>query len=968
LDSVQIQILDSANNIEGILDVGDVENFPLSLSNSIFDLTDINTNGGSFSLPFKVPSTKENDDLLEHLYLSQHKNYKDFDAEKDCRVIINDTFSDAGRLKITRIKREGRSANDYSFTFFGDNMDWALKLKSKTTQDIPHLDNTFTYGQSEIISSWSNTAGSNLPVYALINRGAKVQTGAVNVIDLFPDYFAVDYLNGAFKSIGYNFSSSFFEASDKANLIIPFFGNNFRDFDRVETDTAVVKMDSSVTNFDNTFTIDGTALTLDQIFFEHKLLNYQGTSFTGGRVDFSSQIKVADYDDTPSPLKDAAGNFASNQYVVPYDNKYTVGGLLDYTITYNPNDTWDSYYIDHRVKVTRGSQNIYLFAYTNNTTTTTTVLSSTRTQVRTTANFNTAWFALQAGDVLELTYMFVVKKNAVTPTTYYFSLSHQNLPITFKPYNFFQEGDTFNWKDVSDDKISLLDIVRDIGKVHNIVFRVDRKTKTVYAETRNDFYNELTTAENHTDRLDPSKQFEITYNSSYYKRNHTFKYKEDDKDDYLKARNDELDDEWMSYAHAYSDKFKEGVSKLETKVIGATYTVLDTYSGSNFPFYTARMWNDETLPPASTNFSPRLLYFNYNSQQTIDGQTCDFQFASESSKRTTIPYALPFPVVQDGITLASVDGVLSFKDVDGGDGLWKSLFSVTANEIVEGKRAKVYFKFDLVDYQSFDFRKVIYIDNRYPELEGYWRVEKVINFKPTSRSITTQFEIIQAKNFEALTKNSKSGIQTETGNDTLSNNYFQVGSQVDVINSSSNTQRSVNTGNNNQVADDSNIVFGNNLRVTGSNQVVMGRFNADVSSDLFQLGTGSGDNDTKTLIRVDENGNTFFNGVQIIDNTGLSGGLIVDISSDITADEIVDTYLVDTSGGNVTITLPMDVYIGKTWNIKKMTSANNLKIEGDSDGMGSKYPIDEDTAGVTISTQYDVRAIKKSNNNKFIIV
>lgn len=967
MDNVQIQILDSDNNIEGTLDVGNIDKFGLALTKSISDLKDINSQNGSYSLPFKIPSTKTNDDLLEHLYLSNHKNYKDFDAEKDCRIIVNGIDIDKGKVRITKIKRAGRTADDYSFEFFGENMDWAIPMRSKTTQDLPYLDNTFTYGQSEQIASWSNVGGAKTPLYSIINRGAKVQAGAVNVNDLYPDYFVLDYLNDAFKSVGYKFESTYFNASDRKQLIIPFFGSNFRDFDRSEENTAIVKMDSSATNFDSSFTIDGTAPTSTQISFVDKLLNYQGTAFTGGQVDFSSQTKVTDYSDSPAPLKDDANNFASNQYTVPYDNKYTVNGVLDYTIVYDPSDTWNSYNIDHRVKVTRGSQTIYLFAYPSNTNTTTTVINGNRTSVRTTANFNTSWFALQAGDVLELTYRFTVKENGNPVTNYYFSLSHFNNPIKFVPYNFFQEGDSFNWKDVSDNRISLLDIVSDIGKLHNIRWRTNRANKTVFAEPRDDFYNALSTADNYTDRLDNSKKIDITYNSKYYNRNHNFKYKEDNNDKYLAKRNDELQDDWMSYSHLFPDKFKEGTTNLETKVISSTYTINDIYSGGDYSFYTSRMWNDESLPPATTVFAPRVLYYKYGGQQTIDGQTCNFQYASESSKRTNIPYALPFPVVESGVTLADVDGVLSFKDVVNGSGLWTTHYSKTAREIQEGKRASVFFRFDLVDYNSLDFRKPIYIDNRYPELEGYWYIDKINNFKPTSNDLSVEFELIQAKNFTSLGTNTDAEIVTETATDIFNNNYNQAFAQVDTINSTSSTQRSVNTGNNNTVADDSNLVFGNNLRVTGSNQTALGQYNVDVSTDLFQLGTGFSENERRSIIRVDENGNTFFNGVQIVDGLGFGGGLVLDISSDTTAQENVDTYLVDTSGGDVTITLPINVYQSKVWYIHKKVSANSIIVEGDSDGMGSKYPINDDTTGFTMTVKYDTAQVKKITN-QFIIV
>ena len=43
-----------------------------------------------------------------------------------------------------------------------------------------------------------------------------------------PDYFALDYLNSAFELVGYNFESTHFNLATQKELIIPFFGKNWK--------------------------------------------------------------------------------------------------------------------------------------------------------------------------------------------------------------------------------------------------------------------------------------------------------------------------------------------------------------------------------------------------------------------------------------------------------------------------------------------------------------------------------------------------------------------------------------------------------------------------------------------------------------------------------------------------------------------------------------------------------------------
>lgn len=72
------------------------------------------------------------------------------------------------------------------------------------------------------------------------------------------------------------------------------------------------------------------------------------------------------------------------------------------------------------------------------------------------------------------------------------------------------------------------------------------------------------------------------------------------------------------------------------------------------------------------------------------------------------------------------------------------------------------------------------------------------------------------------------------------------------------------------------------------------------------------------------------------------------VSADTTATEQYDVYLVDTSGGSRTITLPAAAVVrGMVWHIKKMTAANTLTVDSSDtiDGAGS----------VNWTTQYEAQ-------------
>ena len=185
MDKIQIQILDSSWS--GVVDVNNDGKFPFALTSSIADISKISDRSGSWSFPFEVVSTKENDKFLEHLYYASQKNYKNFDDKKEAKVIINGIDIDTGTVRIERIASK-KNDRKYKWTFYGNNLDWVLLMASNTFQDLPYLDNTFTYSSTEVANSWTTVAGDYNPLYSYIKRGNRKSATELSTVDFYPDY------------------------------------------------------------------------------------------------------------------------------------------------------------------------------------------------------------------------------------------------------------------------------------------------------------------------------------------------------------------------------------------------------------------------------------------------------------------------------------------------------------------------------------------------------------------------------------------------------------------------------------------------------------------------------------------------------------------------------------------------------------------------------------------------------------
>ena len=67
MSKIEIEILDTTDNVTGTLDIKASKDFPLSLSYLIADIKNLSIRSGSYSKTFNIPATKENNKLLKHI-------------------------------------------------------------------------------------------------------------------------------------------------------------------------------------------------------------------------------------------------------------------------------------------------------------------------------------------------------------------------------------------------------------------------------------------------------------------------------------------------------------------------------------------------------------------------------------------------------------------------------------------------------------------------------------------------------------------------------------------------------------------------------------------------------------------------------------------------------------------------------------------------------------------------------------
>ena len=64
MNEVIIRIIDTANNVEGDLELASFNDFPLAITKGIVNLDNLKERTGTYTKTFKVPNTKNNANLL----------------------------------------------------------------------------------------------------------------------------------------------------------------------------------------------------------------------------------------------------------------------------------------------------------------------------------------------------------------------------------------------------------------------------------------------------------------------------------------------------------------------------------------------------------------------------------------------------------------------------------------------------------------------------------------------------------------------------------------------------------------------------------------------------------------------------------------------------------------------------------------------------------------------------------------
>jgi len=194
LQIYQMSVIDWDNSIVGELDVTDHDDFPLALTFQISDIKDLTSTSGDYSKTFKVPATKNNNNLLKHLYKPNIIVTNDVTSPKKCRILINNLYSLDGIIRVNSVGGVSETPTHYDCVFFGNNLGWAGDIGESELAKLYQKDgygDDIEYNRTEIVDSWTQTdseTNTDLLVYPVVSYGDFNPSGFQRSIQLLQTY------------------------------------------------------------------------------------------------------------------------------------------------------------------------------------------------------------------------------------------------------------------------------------------------------------------------------------------------------------------------------------------------------------------------------------------------------------------------------------------------------------------------------------------------------------------------------------------------------------------------------------------------------------------------------------------------------------------------------------------------------------------------------------------------------------
>ena len=234
MNNVGINIKNSAGNIVGKLDIGEAE---LNLVYQIADLREPDKKQSSFSYPFTIPGTKNNNKIFQQIYENGFSSFQYNPNKKlDAQIILNGNEFFKGDLQLNSIDKIDNKIVGYEVTIYGKIPSFFDDISDYELKDLIDLsDFNHPYTRASITKSWDTyVIQNNTQVGFQLGRGYvypmeyKGQNNPTywKVEDYKPSIYLKTIFDKIIQSQGFTYQSDFLNSRYFRSLILPYNGDD----------------------------------------------------------------------------------------------------------------------------------------------------------------------------------------------------------------------------------------------------------------------------------------------------------------------------------------------------------------------------------------------------------------------------------------------------------------------------------------------------------------------------------------------------------------------------------------------------------------------------------------------------------------------------------------------------------------------------------------------------------------------
>ena len=780
------------------------EDFDISLNYQISDITDITTRNTSFSKTITLPGTAKNNEFFKNIFeLNIDLSVSSYNPKVaiPCSIKIGDEEVFSGNLQLIKVITNQKLV-EYEIIVSGILKNLLYNFGDYFLSDLNFNEYNHTRTITNISNSWDYTIvknGSNFDatglgegyVYPFINYGNSQNVGSLSyVYDQYPALYLKTIIDKLFDYAGYSYTSNFFNSVYFKSLIVPF------------TSDRLQYSETELSGLTTTIGVNAAVNEGNPSAFTNSYYAYQAGS-GGNTVTGYRQL---------TPVVPRSSNFAWNTnasqgYYLPFDK--TTGVVLDEDLQ-NPNGRWvninatpttsTSYYqctqdgfyeIDFRMSfilkyinilggnfyfdegsfeyysrliLKRVGQNPQIIEQAPSTIpgqfqpSAGTHLSpwyDSQTVLDVSQNVTNIY--LQNGDRIYVEFLFnypkAVKWRSGSGTL--ISQSILAVPMVSNVQdglaNYFKvrpASNTVTAPNITIDMQQILpsmkmrDFFLGVCKMFNLIVADNpNQTGNLIVEPKDLFYNSRRKIKDWSPLLDEKFDIEITPMSELDVRQYVFKYAEDD-DYYNKQYKNETNEIYSNFEVDFLNEFSNEVKEIQIPFAPTPNT--DNFISPRVAPFLADLENTTQMKPKKSK--PRILFYTGLKSGQFRLQNTPIQTGTLTTYNT-YPYVGmwddPYNPSYD-LGWTKTQKIYWNSSVYPNQNLIDLWYETTINELqdVNSKLVEAYFYLTPRDLAGFDFRDIILLNN------NYYRVNKIIDYDPTSVDKTTKVELFKLSSID----------------------------------------------------------------------------------------------------------------------------------------------------------------------------------------------------------------------------